>query len=213
MSNVSSGGWRQAVNGTTPCPGFGVIASSIPNDRRPVARTATASSATSAPTASASPQHRQAAANTGGIGPSAERVRGEERSVGLDQYLIHRDGTAAASRKVGALREGDHSRERQDISGLDAAAREIAASPENAWNTTCRRRALVPRRIAQHVLVGVAIVDHQRLVGRSLGQRDVPPKVLPLQLRARCGPSSSPGPSRRSRPPAGSAASRSASSS
>ena len=57
----------------------------------------------------------------------------------------------------------------------------ISASPEKLWNTTTVRRALLGQH-PQHVVVRLAVVDHQRLAG-ALGDLDVRAEARVLVVR------------------------------
>ena len=114
----------------------------------------------------------------GRVRPAAERHRRQERRVRLDQEQVerrHRDGFA----KRRCVAKRDVAGERHDVTGIRAAASELGVTAETVEDHAIR--CTFVRQHAEHVVVRVAVMDHERLAGR-FRNRDVPTERLLLRL-------------------------------
>ena len=133
-------------------------------------------------------------------------LRRQVGRVGLDEDLLQRGDGQGVAQALGVL-ERHGAGEREVVAALHARARHRDVAREAVQHRAFGRALLA--QDAQHVLVGVAVVDLQGLAG-ALGQVDVPAERVLLcrnAVRARCG--SSRARSRRSTRTRGCAASRS----
>src|SRR3546814_19117330 len=98
--------------------------------------------------------------------PPAPRRGGQERGVGLDQDPVGRGEGQGLAQRIRVL-ERDRSREREVRTAVQALAGEGCVTGEAVHHPTLRGSLLVED--AEHVIVGVAIVDHQerKSVGRE----------------------------------------------
>ena len=111
-----------------------------------------------------------------GVGRTPVRRGREVRGVGLDEDAVERDGGQRVAQAARVL-EGEGAGEAEVVAAVDALASHGQVAREAVQDRVLGRALLLED--PQHVVVGVAVVDLQRLA-ETLGEVDVPAEAVLL---------------------------------